>query len=187
LVINTTSNNTTMTLNSDGITIGSSGSLDIGATNFLLDSDATGTNNILRLGTDKNPALSYSPTNGLSITGNVTATSFTVTGSTSGISYNDLSNKPTIPDPSTFTIDGLSYIQGWPGDEKNYVSLTSTGGLLIGANNGIIIPSAANSATDPYLLINEDGIELNGKHIKINGQQEWSRDDIIILQNGGKT
>jgi len=83
----------------------------------------------------------------------------------------------------SFTTSGLDYTEDLYGTGKAFVTLTSTGGLLIGANNGIVIPTENSAAglENPYVQIDANGIVLNHKHIMINGQKEWSRDDIVIM------
>lgn len=111
------------------------------------------------------------------ISGAITATSFILSsGATiSGLSYNDLIDKPSIPDPSSYVINGLSMMQwGSVTPKTNYLALTSEGGLLFGANNGIVIPrftpvtmdnDPTNNDdidnTDVVMAINSDGISFN--------------------------
>lgn len=166
------------------ILIGSTAQLYINAANVELNTTYNGTGAAFRLGSTSDPELLFADGT-LKVKGEIIATTFRLSGNNyDGIKSTDISDFDTaVQNAATFSIDGLSYVTNWANTNKNYVSLTSSGGLLIGANNGIIIPSSANSASNPYLLINEDGIELNGKHIMINGKQEWSRDDIIIMDS----
>lgn len=111
------------------------------------------------------------------ISGAITATSFILSsGATvSGLSYNDLIDKPSIPDPSSYVINGLSMTSwGNTTPKTNYLALTSEGGLLFGANNGIVIPrftpvnmddDVTNNDdmdnTDVVMAINSEGIQFN--------------------------
>ena len=121
-------------------------------------------------------------------------------------------------------INGLSNIfWGAAGDKKQYVAISSQGGLIMAANKDIIIPrktpkalnsdssdddesdnldtlvkinkdginfdvysnSTATSAS-AYVHMSSNGINIKGAHVYINGEQEWSRDDIIVM-NKNKT
>lgn len=117
----------------------------------------------------------------LEVKGDITATGFHLAQGVK-IAGSDIDTST-----GSFGVSGLSFEEDWADSGNDYVTLTSNVGLLLGADNGIIIPSSSSSISNPYLLINEDGIELNGKHIKINGQQEWSRDDIIVLTASSTT
>lgn len=61
-------------LSANGIQLSSNGSLDITTSNFMVNSKASGTNLVFRLGPQNSPFLSYSVSNGLSVNGVVTAT-----------------------------------------------------------------------------------------------------------------
>ena len=117
----------------------------------------------------------------LEVKGDITATGFHLAQGVK-IAGSDIDTST-----GSFGVSGLSFEEDWADSGNDYVTLTSNVGLLLGADNGIIIPSSSSSISNPYLLINEDGIELNGKHILINGQQEWSRDDIIVMCTSDNT
>ena len=170
-----TSNSAILTLSGSKLTC--AGDFGISATNILLDSNPSSGTTYFRLGAEADPALQYT-SSGLAIKGSVTATSFVLSGDAQ-TQFNTAVNNAV--DTSGFTTNGLGYEENWAGTGVNYVVLTSADGLLIGSNKGILIPSSASSASNPYLKIDANGIELNGKHIKINGEQEWSRDDIIVM------
>lgn len=156
-----------ISLTSTGITMGSSGTLDIGTTNFLIDSSATGSNNIFRLGSSTDAVLTYSQNDGIV----VSASSFKI--GTKGIGdYID----------DTIS-DSASEFEMKP-DEiwASVKSATSSTSLKL-TDSTVNIDVDANN----YVHIGTDGIDMKGKHILINGQQEWSRDDIIVMCTSDNT
>lgn len=179
---------------SDDLSISSGKNLSISSNNFIINTGATGTNSMLYVANNATwssatSGIKYSPSGGLEVKGSIVATSFTLNGhalQTSDISdFQSAVNTAVTNAASSFTANGLDYSDNWNNTGKKFVTLTSSTGLLIGSNNGIVVPSANNASglSNPYLKIDESGIVLNGKHILINGKQEWSRDDIIVMSS----
>ena len=204
-------------LDPDQIKINSNGQLSINTANLIIDSTAIGTNSILELkkkssdwtelNNNYDTALRYSITNGLEITGAITATSFKLGSDNHSLGINDVSGLQQALDNAAasggYTIDGLSNFT-W--DNKDWVGLTSTRGLLIGANDGIVIPKNIDNASDgTYLSISnsgitlttvdennhdvsinmgQEGLQVNSTSILINGEEVWSRGDIVVAQIG---
>ena len=74
-------------LSANGIKLNSNGSLDITTNNFMVNSKASGSNLVFRLGPQNSPFLSYSASNGLSVKGIITATSGQIGGWHIGNNY----------------------------------------------------------------------------------------------------
>ena len=144
---------------SSGIDIGSSADLYINSNNFLIDSDAAETNNILRLGTDQSPVLSYSLTNGLSIKGNITATSnngkFIASGSSLG--FYTSSNNPVM------TLSGTTISVA-----SNY-TLSVSGELSIAASSLKITSGSSTSTLENYV-----NTKISNAQIVMTNDQIWA-------------
>lgn len=110
-------------LSANGIQLSSNGSLDITTSNFMVNSKASGTNLVFRLGPQNSPFLSYSASNGLSVKGIITATSGQIGGW--DITSTQLSST------QEYTIDGVTdkYTSGL----RSSVSGTGTYLLAIGS------------------------------------------------------
>ena len=132
-----------------GVFIGAKGKLTVTTDNFKVNPVATNTTALFYVGTGgettNDKYIKYSATNGLEIRGKITATSFTLDGTISGLSYSDIADAP---DPSEYTTDGLSY-STW--NSKKYVSLTST--VNGGASNGILIGVSESSNVTQHLIV----------------------------------
>ena len=188
--------------------IESGGNITINSNNFILDSSKTGTNNILELKNSNNDKiLTFSPTNGLQITGQVQATSFTINGHLLGI--DDVNGLQSALDAAAssgdFSISGISSNYTWNGNTYT-VALTSTDSLLIGANNtnggGIIITKDANTAAviidktginfnvdaNTFIHMSSTGVQVKGSKIQMsdpNGELKdiWSHDNIVVMNS----
>lgn len=110
-------------LSANGIQLSSNGSLDVTTSNFMVNSKASGTNLVFRLGPQNSPFLSYSETNGLSVNGVVTATGGQIGG------WNITSTQ--LSSTQDYTIDGVTdkYTSGL----RSSVSGTGTYLLAIGS------------------------------------------------------
>ena len=187
-IVNAQKNATAITIDPNGIDIASGGYLKVNTSNVIINPAASGNDIIFFAGTSSQTAeaqqryIKFYATGALEIKGNINATSFTLNGSDFNTAV-ETAVETALQDVS-FSTSGLEYSSNWNNTNKAFVTLTSTGGLLIGANNGIVIPTENSAAglENPYVQIDSNGIVLNHKHIMINGKKEWSRDDIVIMQ-----
>lgn len=113
----TSSGGSTLTLEPNGITLNSNtAKLNVGTTNVVINSEATGTNEIFRLGDTSSPKLKYTAANGLEISGNVTADSGTIGGWTIRSETDSSTNQPHYWLTSTDQRIGLRSWQTTEGD-----------------------------------------------------------------------
>jgi len=106
-----------------GITLNSSATLNVSTNNCIIDSTATGNQVLFRLGGNESPALQYTPNGGLAVTGQITATTLTLSGGA--------------------TINGLTSIAGWTIGTNSLssgaVSLNSSGDYSINCNDNFLV------------------------------------------------
>lgn len=172
-------------ISGEGVTIGSQGKLNINTSNFVINSDG-GTNvSVFKLANNQNTALEYK--NGqLTITGSIVANSFILQP---GAEVSGLSTEFTTR--TRLTQSG--------GTEKQTAELNTAGALVLSSNEGFYILRNTNTNTtldnsyvtinssgmafdydsDNYVHIDRAGIEVKGRSITINGEDVWSRSDII--------
>jgi len=70
-----------------GIILNSNANLTVSTNNVVIDSTATGSSTMFRLGGSSSPALLYTPSGGLSVTGALTATSLSVGSGNNMLTY----------------------------------------------------------------------------------------------------
>ena len=173
-----------ISINSSGITMGTTGNITLLSNNIILNSTATGTDSLFELKkkasdwTEQNnkydTAMKYSITNGLEIKGAITATSLQIITNGTSSTIDDYVNGKISSAQLSVTDERI-----WQGVTNYANGGANTGGLLITAGQVKL------SANNNYVDINTNGIVMQGQHIYINGKQEWSRDDIIILKRPG--
>lgn len=154
-----------------GIVIGSSSKIEISTTNFKIKSDATTTTPMLYIANNgtwesASSGIQYTQDGGLEIKS--TSLNIMINGTSTPI--------------SNYVNNAISNAQISVTDERIWQGVTAyanggtnTGGLLIESGRVKL------SANDTYVDINTNGITMQGQHIYINGEQEWSRDDIIVM------
>lgn len=162
IYIGTSTSNNSVLINDEGITLASSKKLNVNTSNVVISSNATGSNTVFQLKNGNTSYLKYTADGKLDITVN----SLTI-GAQSLDSY--ISSSVNVS-PATI----------WAGVK----SATSDTNLTLTDNS---ISLKVNNVT--AFTLNSDGISMSGKnitlnsaHLMINGQQEWSRDDIIVMK-----
>lgn len=169
---------------SSKITITSGATIDIASTNFVVNSAASTNNSeIFKVG-DTNSYVKYikktgtNANNELQIKGDVVATSFQlmINGTATNLLDSNGQISSSLIDTSDYAVNGLTTI-GWgitTTNKPQYVALSSTNGLLLGAQKEIVIPrftpvqldsntgndDDADSA-DVIVKISNDGIYFN--------------------------
>ena len=215
----TTNDAAILTIDSNGkiaaandLTLSSGKNLSINANNFIVNTSATGNTTMFQIANNSTwssatHGISYTPNGGLTIKGAVEATSFKLSGhslQTSDISDFDSAVASAVSAASSqFTINGISSgsrkLTASSGSSTvSTVEVTATGGLVLGANEGIYVVKNNNShLEDTYLAINQNkiyldysssnyihmnnqGIEVKANSISINGNECWSRGDILF-------
>ena len=139
IVLSSTNNNSinassNVKIGPSKISINSSGTFDVSATNFIINSQATENNTMFQVGDANNSYLSYSPNGGLIVKGAITATSLSVGSGNNLLTYT--SSEGLIVKG---TIDALSgTIGGWnitdTGISKSVTSIDGTYNILISSN-----------------------------------------------------
>ena len=155
-----------------GLSITSTGNLDISADNIVINSDASGSEVAFKLRKKNNS--NYTDYLTYTADGNLTlkVASLTLgTDTTAVTSSADLTMSPS---------------EIWQG-VTDYANGTNTALQITGSS--IVMKASAGSSTTNFTL-NTEGIEMNGKnititagHLMVNGQTEWSRDDIKFGPN----
>lgn len=172
-----TLNGTTMTVNT-GYTFNISGALSLAAdSNKFIINSSTPKLYMANNATWANATsgLQYAD-NTLSIKGAITATALNIVTNGTSASIEEYVNGKISGAQVSVTDERI-----WEGVTNYANGGTNTGGLLITAGQVKL------SANDTYIDINTTGIKMEGQHIYINGQQEWSRDDIIVMKSSGNT
>ena len=168
---------TTMTVNT-GYTFNISGALSLAAdSNKFIINSSTPKLYMANNATWANATsgLQYA-NNTLSIKGAITATALNIVTNGTSASIEEYVNGKISGAQVSVTDERI-----WEGVTNYANGGTNTGGLLITAGQVKL------SANDTYIDINTTGIKMEGQHIYINGQKEWSRDDIIVMKSSGNT
>ena len=199
-----TPTNSYVTISSDGVTIGGNSNLNVNTNNFVINSDAAANTSMFRLGTSSSPALEYK--NGaLNITGDIIANSFRLAQDavvegldvafTSGTRSHTIATSTTGQQQTvTVTVNTAELI-------------ASKGALVLGADKGLYILENTDSNTtlndsivainsegfrmdysaNEYIHLDDGGIDVHGRSITINGEDVWSRGDIIYYATDSYT
>ena len=166
----------TLTLNGASFSLdtSSSGTISINSSNFKVNSSPPPNGYYFYAGGgsgDNEKYIRYTQAGALEIKGSVTATNLDII--TNGTSQ-------TLDDFVDGKISGASLTvtdeQIWAG-----VKRATEGTSLSLTDNSINLKVTENNTTSTAFTLNSSGITMTGKHIYINGQKEWSRDDIVVM------
>lgn len=217
-----TSDNAVMTLSGTTMTV--AGNFNLSSDNLTIKSNPSTGENYFYVGdSGNNPSkyIKYTENGTLEVKGSITATNFTLGSDGHALGISDVSGLQTALEnasSSGWSINGLSNTRWGTGTQATYdskpeyVLLSSTTGLMLGADTEIVIPRFTPNGTDAadntntllkinnsginfdvyantsaieassYIHMGTDGIAVKGNRISINGKDVWARDDIIILK-----
>ena len=158
------------------VNIGTNGNFNVNANSgkFIIKTNATGGNNMLYIA---NNATWASATAGIQYLANGTLNIKVSSLNIGTSSIQDYVDGRVTAASSSFKMTPTEIWQSVQ-DATASTNLRLTSDSLTLTSSGSI---SLNIDTNNYVHINSSGIDIKGKHIKINGQQEWSRDDIIIM------
>ena len=180
-------------INNQGIIIGSDSNMYVNTNNLGIDSSQT-MGSYFRLGSKLSPDLIYTSTNGLIINGQVTATSFILSGTTittvdngqtSTFDLEDING--TIDDLSSdlfpITTYGISSGEWNDTDYGLILGNSSSDPMLIASNSGIQIANL--SGTGSAIVLDSNGIVLNASSLNFTTTSGDSIVTTITLNSGG--